>query len=90
MRWTDNKLKFSYGVCHAELSEKAAEDLFNAESTAQWFVGAIETRHLGCTAHQDHSDNISTNLLATVRHFSQLSLPTLNFFLNPQTWYRSR
>ena len=56
---------FTYEICDLELSEKAAEDLFNADSTAQWSVDAVKTRHETCIIKRDQSEKISTSFLAT-------------------------
>lgn len=65
--WIGDTLQFTHEICQAGLSEQAADDLFNADTTAQWFVGAVETRHSGCFTNAEHIEKIGTSFLATCR-----------------------
>ena len=57
---------FHTEICQAALSEKAAEDLFLAETKDMWNADAIEDRHSACH-YERFSERISTTLLATCR-----------------------
>ncbi|CAD6579068.1 MAG: hypothetical protein ASARMPRED_008944 [Alectoria sarmentosa] len=94
--WTENELRFTYDICHAQLSEQAAEELFHAETTAKWFVSAVEPRHSECYNSKEHLGNLSTDFLRTCRQvytearhipyatntFSFIKTRTLEYFTN--------